>query len=1047
MAVARAAGRMAWVLVAALAACGGGGGGTVTPPGPTCGNGALEAGEACDDGNLRPGDGCSATCQVEPGAPAVVTCRTLAALPSAACQATAGGAGLLVTGTVLVPGTVYRGGQVRVDAAGEIACVGCDCEAGAAGAARVTCPGGVISPGLVNLRDHLTYTQSAPFTDGGERWEHRHEWRLGLNGHQRIQAQGSASADQVRWGELRQLLGGATAIAGAGGQPGLLRNLDVAGLDEGLGAAPLHLDAFPLGDSGGTLLSSGCGYPAYASPAEWAAAPGAVLGVGEGSSAAAHNELTCTAGTGAPGGADLTGPRVLLAKTVGAGAADLARLAATGTALVWSPRSNVALYGDTAPVVAAARLGVQVALATDWLVTGSSTMQRELACADQWNGERLGGFFSDEQLWLMATRNAADAAGLLGRIGLLAPGRAGDLLIVDGRSRTPHRAVLEAGPGAVALVVRGGKALTGDAALVAALRPAAACDAVEVCGVQKRLCLADEVGLTFPALGAAAGAAPQAFACGVPTGEPTCVPRRPAAVAGSTIFTGERSPVDRDGDGLPDGQDDCPTVFNPVRPMDGGAQADADGDGVGDACDPCPLDAHAASCTPVDPDDLDGDGIGAALDDCPGAPNPDQLDADLDGHGDACDACPLAFNPGAAGCPATIYQVKDGTLPAGTAVALAGALVTGRAASGFFIQVKPGDPGDAGADFSGLFVPLAGAAVAPGDRVTVSGVTADFFGQRQLVPASAAAVEVTASGEAPPDPVEVTAAEVATGGPRAEALEGVLVRLATATVTDVRPAVRPGDAAPTGEFVVDDALRVDDLLFPGLPTPSLGEGYRPLTGVLARRHGDAVLEPRAAADLVIPFGLGFFDPAPAFLRLGAAGATTIPAALTVSLTTPAPADTFVAVASADPASLAVVGGGVTVPAGQRGAPVLLDALKRAASVTLTASFGARAAEVAVRVVDPAVESPALALLEATTPVVPPGGIEPIMLTLDLPPVDPLELPIAATGGLTCPVAVTVPADQVTASFSCVAPDVPGLGTVTVGEGGGARSVDLTISSP
>lgn len=37
---------------------------------------------------------------------------------------------------------------------------------------------------------------------------------------------------------------------------------------------------------------------------------------------------------------------------------------------------------------------------------------------------------------------------------------------------------------------------------------------------------------------------------------------------------------DSDGDGVPDGVDDCPSISNP-------GQADADGDGLGDACDPC----------------------------------------------------------------------------------------------------------------------------------------------------------------------------------------------------------------------------------------------------------------------------------------------------------------------------------------------------------------------------------------------------------------------------------------------------------------------------
>ena len=190
-----------------------------------CGNGMVEAGEQCDDGNTKSGDGCSSTCQIEP-APGEVVCQTLSPLPSGVCAVTAGDGGRVIVGTVLTPSTIYRGGQVVVDGTGIIVGVGCkadcdadaSCKAAAATATAITCPQGVISPGLINTHDHITYTNDPPSPDTGERYEHRHEWRKGLDGHTKISTPGGASADQISWGELRFLIGGATSTVGSGGQ-------------------------------------------------------------------------------------------------------------------------------------------------------------------------------------------------------------------------------------------------------------------------------------------------------------------------------------------------------------------------------------------------------------------------------------------------------------------------------------------------------------------------------------------------------------------------------------------------------------------------------------------------------------------------------------------------------------------------------------------------------------------------------------------------------------------------------------------------------------
>lgn len=81
------------------------------------------------------------------------------------------------------------------------------------------------------------------------------------------------------------------------------------------------------------------------------------------------------------------------------------------------------------------------------------------------------------------------------------------------------------------------------------------------------------------------------------------------------------------------------------------------------------------------------------------------------------------------------------------------------------------------------------------------------------------------------------------------------------------------------------------------------------------------------------------SPSPVHIAQGASG-DTLPVALTLTLSEPASVDTFVPVVSADPARLAVVGGGTTVLTGQSTAAVQVSGVVGGASpVTVTATLG------------------------------------------------------------------------------------------------------------
>ncbi len=443
-------------------------------------------------------------------------------------------AGLLIEAIVLTPRGVEPRGSVRVGPDGRIACVGATCGLHAGDVSVIRCPTYVLSPGLINTHDHIDFAGVAPRPDTGERFAHRHEWRLGLDGHHKLEDFESDHDPRViAWGELRFLIGGTTSTVGGAMAPGLLRNLDFAAGLEGLPVRPVTYRVFPLDDGRGIMRTADCNYGAHPATQSQVAQTSAFLAhVAEGTNDAARNEFRCESSLGydvtpQPGGGgtsnDWIMPQATLIHAVALTSADLALVAARGAAIVWSPRSNLSLYGRTLDVLDAQRLGIPLALGSDWLPSGSMNLNRELACASSYARTALHAALSDEDLWRMVTSGAARAAHVAGQIGSIAPGYVADLALFAPRSTDAYAAVVASTPQSVALVVRGGTVLYGDPAIVDRVRPA--CDRLDVAGVPKRLCF-EPNRLSAEALQTFARQRdlyPLAFR-GTPRNEPPCVP-------------------------------------------------------------------------------------------------------------------------------------------------------------------------------------------------------------------------------------------------------------------------------------------------------------------------------------------------------------------------------------------------------------------------------------------------------------------------------------------------------------------------------------------
>jgi len=174
-----------------------------------------------------------------------------------------------------------------------------------------------------------------------------------------------------------------------------------------------------------------------------------------------------------------------------------------GAKLVWSPLSNLLLYGKTTNVYEALAEGVLTSLGTDWTPSGSRTLLQELKIADiALRDQRvLGGSrelvpaFSlagkegverqraeaalDRALVDMVTRNPALTLRWYDKLGSVEEGKIADLVLVRrppqspsrGMPPTVYRDLIDATEREVELVLVGGDPLTGDVELLSALKP------------------------------------------------------------------------------------------------------------------------------------------------------------------------------------------------------------------------------------------------------------------------------------------------------------------------------------------------------------------------------------------------------------------------------------------------------------------------------------------------------------------------------------------------------------------------------------------------
>ena len=361
-----------------------------------------------------------------------------------------------------------------------------------------------IFPGLIDLHDHITWN-FLPRWNTGEKFTNRYEWQLrtaygmALNGpHAKVAADHTLACDAERFGEIKAIVGGATSVVG-GLTPtpntddnnciiGLARNLDnYSGFDESiLNKEKVRYEVFPfemsLSDS--ARVRSGL---------ESGDIKAFLIHVGEGkqSDAATAREFRMLAKRGD----GFLRPGVSVIHGVAFGRPEFIQMKTNGVGLIWSPRSNIELYGVTTDVRAAKEAGVKIALAPDWSPSGSDGMLEELKYAATWNASQTPPIFSEAELVAMATAVPAQLAGAETKIGTLAQGLYADLLLIKKTGENPYQALLHSTPAEVRLVIIGGIPIYGDRDLMEHFLPGQHLETISVCGKPKALYVEPQKGV------------------------------------------------------------------------------------------------------------------------------------------------------------------------------------------------------------------------------------------------------------------------------------------------------------------------------------------------------------------------------------------------------------------------------------------------------------------------------------------------------------------------------------------------------------------------
>jgi cytosine/adenosine deaminase-related metal-dependent hydrolase len=353
--------------------------------------------------------------------------------------------------------------------------------------------GGVIYPGLIDLHSHLMYNslplwqqpnRAAPYTSH-EQWPRASTYGPDVSLPGRLLGLTAGHA-LLAYVETKAIVGGTTSIQGnpRGDRPPdgqLVRNIDT----EALGTKEdfIKVTTIVATDAQGLVDAA----------AALSAGKGFIYHLCEGT-----DPDLLTSEFALVESSDILQARFVGIHGTALGPTQLQTWAGKGGTLVWSPFSNLWLYGATADVAAAKAAGLRLCLGSDWSPSGTKHLLGELKVADLWNKAQPEPVFTDQELCDLVTCNPGDALALSWHlpVGRIRPGNLADVTVLGRKQADPCRNLIAATERDVRLVVVGGRARYGTTALMKSAGATSATP-IKVGSLARRIDLG-VAGLTWP---------------------------------------------------------------------------------------------------------------------------------------------------------------------------------------------------------------------------------------------------------------------------------------------------------------------------------------------------------------------------------------------------------------------------------------------------------------------------------------------------------------------------------------------------------------------